>query len=58
MGGDGGFGHCKRSISRGMDIWKDIRKEWDEFVAFTSSVVKILRSLNGRVKILRSMFTH
>ena len=39
MGGDGGFGHCKRSISHGMDIWKDIRKEWDEFVAFTSSVV-------------------
>ena len=35
MGGDGGFGHCKRSISHGMDIWK----EWDEFVAFTSSVV-------------------
>ena len=33
MGGDGG--HCKRS----MGIWKDIRKEWDGFVAFTSSVV-------------------
>ena len=38
MGEDGGFGHRKRSISHGMGIWKDIRKEWDEFLAFTSSV--------------------